>query len=248
MNINAGKSKYIIIGSEHNLKKAELIETADLKVGGNKIDREKVAKNLGVIFDEKLTWEQHTGKLIQNAYYKLRQFYHLKKCLSKKTKSKLVETYVLSQLNYCDMVTQATTVALRARIQRVQNACIRFIFGLRKFEHITPFIQQLDTLNMENRTKQHALTLMHKIVNNNAPVYLTEKLSYRNEVHNYNTRNCQSLNIRRLHNSKKKNAFFVKTAKEYNTFNEQNIFERDDTLNLFKKKIKLHLKHIQQSN
>ena len=64
------------------------------------------------------------------------------------------------------MVTQATTVALKTRIQRVQNACIRFIFGLRKYEHITPYLKKLDTLNMEGRTKRHALTLMHKIVNN----------------------------------------------------------------------------------
>ena len=207
-----------------------------------------MSKNLGIIFDEKLTWEQHIGKLIQNAYYKLRQFYHLKKSLSIKTKSKLVETYVLSQLNYCDMVTQATTVALKTRIQRVQNSCIRFIFGLRKYEHITPYMQQLDTLNMENRTKQHGLTLMHKIVNKIAPGYLTEKLSYRHEVHNHNTRNRHALNTRRLHNARKKDAFFVKTVNEYNTFNEQKIFEHSDSINSFKHKVKLYLKHIQQSH
>ena len=208
LNINAGKSKYIIIGSQNNLKEAKKVITDDVKIGGKNIDRETEAKNLGVIFDEKLTWEQHIGKLIQKAYYKLRQFYHLKKSLSVKTKSKLVEAYVLSQLNYCDMVTQPTTIALKTRIQRVQNSCIRYIFGLRKYEHITPYIQKLDTLNMEGRTKRHALTLMHKIVNKIAPGYLTEKLSYRHDVHNHNTRNRNALNIRRLHNARKNDAFF----------------------------------------
>ena len=202
---------------------------------------------MGVIFDEKFTWEQHVGKLIQKAYFKLRQFYHLRKSLSVKTKSKLVETYVLSQLNYCDMVTQATTVALKTRIQRVQNACIRFIFSLRKYEHITPYLKKLDTLNMEGRTKRHALTLMHKIVNNTAPGYLTEKLSYRHEVHNHNTRNRDNLNIQRLHNAKKNDAFFVKTVKEYNTFKQNHIFEQGDSINIFKNKINKHLKSLQFS-
>ena len=247
LNINAGKSKYIIIGSQNNLKETKKVKTEDVKIGGKNIDRETEAKNLGIIFDEKLTWEQHIGKLIQKAYYKLRQFYHLKKSLSVKTKSKLVETYVLSQLNYCDMVTQATTIALKTRIQRVQNSCIRYIFGLRKYEHITPYIQKLDTLNMEGRTKRHALTLMHKIVNKIAPGYLTEKLSYRHDVHNHNTRNRNALNTRRLHNARKNDAFFVKTVKEYNTFNQNHIFEVSDSINSFKNKINKHLKNLQFS-
>ena len=247
LNINAGKSKYIIIGSQNNLKKAKKVITEDVKIGGKNIDRETEAKNLGVIFDEKLTWEQHIGKLIQKAYYKLRQFYHLKTSLSIKTKSKLVETYVLSQLNYCDMVTQATTVALKTRIQRVQNSCIRYIFGLRKYEHITPYMQKLDTLNMEGRTKQHALTLMHKIVNKIAPGYLSEKLSYRHDVHNHNTRNRNALNVRRLHNARKNDAFFVKTVNEYNTFNQNHTFEVDDSVNCFKNKINKHLRFLQYS-
>ena len=143
------------------------------------------------------------------------------------------------------MVTQATTLALKTRIQRVQNSCIRFIFGLRKYEHITPYIQKLNTLNMESRTKQHALTLMHKIVNKIAPVYLTEKLSYRHDIHSHNTRNRHALNIRRLHNSRKNDAFFIKTAKEYNTFYQNRIFELSDSINSFKIKINKHLKNLQ---
>ena len=79
LNINAGKSKYIVIGSPKNLADAKKIVTDDVTIGGKKIERETEAKNLGVIFDEKFTWEQHVGKLIQKAYFKLRQFYHLRK-------------------------------------------------------------------------------------------------------------------------------------------------------------------------
>ena len=137
----------------------EKLDQHELKIGGNKIDRETESKNLGVIFDEKFTWENQISNLIKIAYLNLRQFYNLRKSLSIKTKTKLVETYVLSHLNYCDMVTQAMTMALKTRIQRVQNSCIRYIFGLRKYDHISPYFQQLNTLNMEGRVKSHALTL-----------------------------------------------------------------------------------------
>jgi hypothetical protein len=212
---------------------------------GVKIDRETEAKNLGIIFDEKLNWEQQISNLIKKAYYKLRQFYNLRKSLSVKTKTKLVETYVLSQLNYCDTVTQAMTVSLKTRIQRVQNSCIRYIFGLRKYDHISPYLQKLDTLNMEGRTRSHALTLMHKIVNKIAPTYLTGKLSYRQDIHNYNTRNRNTLNTRRLHTARKTDAFFVRTVKDYNTLTQNGTCDMSDSTNCFKTKTTKHLKDLQ---
>ena len=100
---------------------------------------------------------------------------------------------------------------------------------------------------MDGRTKQHSLTLMHKIVNKIAPGYLTEKLSHRHEVHNHNTRNRHALNTRRLHNARKKDAFFVKTVNDYNTFNQNHVFELGDSINCFKNKINKHLKNLQVS-
>ena len=70
-----------------------------------------------------------------------------------------------------------------------------------------PYFQQLNTLNMEGRVKSHALTLMHKIVKKISPKYLTDKLSYRQDIHNHNTRNRNTLNTRRLHTAKKTDAF-----------------------------------------
>ena len=198
-----------------------------------------------MLFDEGFNWEPHTNLKIRSAYAKLKNFYSLKKSLSVKTKARLVECYVLSQLNYCNMVTQAVTAELKNKIQKVQNACIRFIFGLRKYDHITQYLTKLDTLNMENRVKSHALTLLHKIVNNIAPKYLSDKLSYRRNIHNHNTRRRNTLNVRRLHTAKKNNAFFVKTVNEYNALLTDSTITTEDSICSFKTKIKRNLKQSQ---
>ena len=248
LNINAGKSKYIIIGSKKHLQELAKLDMEQVEINGNIIECDTEATNLGVIFDEKFTWEKHVSSVIRKAYGKLRQFYSLRKSLSVKTKTRLVETYVLSQLNYCDIVTQGMTLALKVRIQRVQNACIRYIFGLRKYEHITQYMQELNTLNMTSRASSHALTMMHKIVTKTAPKYLTDKLSYRHEIHNHNTRNRNALNVRRLHTSRKNSAFFVKTVKEYNTLKQVSTFNNNDTITSFKTKTTRYLKLIQFLN
>lgn len=145
------------------------------------------------------------------------------------------------------MVTQAMTNSLKKRIQRVQNSCIRYIFGLRKYDHISPYLQTLNTLNMEGRTRSHALTLMHKIVRKIAPTYLIGKLSYRQDIHNHNTRNRNTLNVRRLHTAKKTDAFFIKTVNDYNTLTQTGICDVNDSIYSFKTKCIKHLKNLQFS-
>ena len=79
--------------------------------------------------------------------------------------------------------------------------------------------------------------MLHKTVNRIAPVYLTEKLTYRHNTHNHNTRNRNTLNVRRLHTAKKNGAFFVKTVNEYNTLITNGTVTQNDKIEAFKSKI-----------
>ena len=75
---------------------------------------------------------------------------------------------------------------------------------------------KLNTLNINNRTEYHALTQMHKIINGAAPHYLIERIHFRSDIHNYNTRNLNFINLKKQKKSVKDGTFFVKTAKDYN--------------------------------
>ena len=113
--------------------------------------------------------------MVSKAYGRLKQAYKFRKFLSLESRFNLVETYILSLFNYGDVLFQNITGILSNKIQRVQNSCMRFVFGLRKYDHISHCYEQNKTLNMENRRKLHALVLMHKISIGEAPEYLSEK-------------------------------------------------------------------------
>ena len=84
---------------------------------------------------------------------------------------------------------QNLTEQLQNKIQKIPNSCIRFTFGLRKYDHVSAFIKNKSILNMKNRRLLHSLTLMFKIQNNKAPVYLRNRIKRHNETHNHFTRN-----------------------------------------------------------
>ena len=209
LKINAKKSYCIFVGSKHTLKQTN--NTNPISIGNEKIKRVSTVKNLGVLFDEQLTWGPHINNLIKSAFFKLKQFYRFKNLLTSNTKHRLVEVYVLSKLNYCNTVTQAITAELRNKLQRLQNACIRFIFNLKKYDHISPFISKLKTLKIESRTKYHGLTQMHKIITGFAPQYLIERITFRNSIHKHNTRN-QNLILKATQKSCEKWGFLCKNC------------------------------------
>ena len=217
LKLNNGKSNYIIIGSRQNLTNLSKNPISPVKIGNIPIERKLHVKNLGVIFDETLSWDKHINKCIGKAYGKFKQAFRFKKFLSQKAKLNISETYILSQFNYCDALFLNASNILKNKIQKVQNSCLRFALDLRKFEHITIHRKKLDLLNMDERRSLHSLTLMHKIVKQIAPAYLCTRIKRHVDIHNYRTRNRLGLAITNMKTAKKSNSFFGHIQKLYNS-------------------------------
>ena len=217
LKLNNTKSNFIIIGSRPNLLNLSKTKISEVKIGNIPIERKTHVKNLGVIFDETLSWDKHINKCIGNAYGKFKQAYRFKHFLSKEAKLSISEMYILSQFNYCDALFLNTSKLLKTKIQKVQNNCIRFALNLRKFDHISAHRNSLGFLNMDNRRMLHSLTLMQKIVQKTAPEYLRVRVHRHADIHEHNTRNRLAFTTDNNKTAKKANSFFGCIHKHYNT-------------------------------
>ena len=218
LKLNAGKSKFIVIGSRPNLKKLKTIVLDEIKLGPDVIEREYAVKNLGIMFDEYFSWIKHVNLITAKAYGKLRHAYRFKNFLSPQAKWNLAETYILSQFNYGDIIMQGLSNQLMQKIQKVQNSCIRFSFGLRKYDHVTVTRKNNKILCMEDRRLHHSLSLMFKITKNIAPIYLSNRISYRNTLHNHNTRHKNDIVIPFARSRIRSLSFFIYITNKFNQF------------------------------
>ena len=101
----------------------------------------------------------------------------------------LCESLILSHFNYADVVySPFLAYHLRMRVQRVQNSCIRLIFGLRRRDHVSNNIKSIGWLNMTNRRIIHTALTFYKIINTGKPPYLMRKVVTRSDVHTINVR------------------------------------------------------------
>ena len=142
MKINEDKSKFLVFGSKNNLfrlSKVKQIALAEIHMNSFPIERVSEARNLGIIFDARMSWESHVKNLICRAYYRLKLAYRNSRFLTEESKVCVVETYILALFNFGCPVLQNLSSKITDKIQKLQNACIRFIFNLRKFDHLTPY-------------------------------------------------------------------------------------------------------------
>ena len=216
LKLNAEKSKFIIIGSRQNLKKLKNFQLDPIKIENNIIEREYEAKNLGVTFDEELTWTRHVNLSIAKAYGKLKQVFRFKKFLNESSKSKLTEAYILSQFNYGDIILQNLSEQLKYKIQKVQNSCVRFTYGLRKYDHISSFIKSKNILNMKNRRMLHNLCLMFNIKNHKAPQYLCDRIHTHSDTHTHFTRNRLNIDPPFARSKVRSMSYFIYISKKFN--------------------------------
>ena len=77
LKLNEGKSVFIAIGSNQNITNLNMLKIPDIKINNKKIKRESEVRNLGIIFDENLSWNAEISKTISKGQGKLRQAYRL---------------------------------------------------------------------------------------------------------------------------------------------------------------------------
>lgn len=151
----------------------------------------------------------------------MRLLYPHRSYLSTKIKSILCETIILSQFSYCSSVYSfCLDAAYRSKIQKVQNSCLRFIFGIRKYHHVSHKLEELRWLNMQNRFILQSSTLFHSIIVNGKPSYLSDKIIIRSEVHNINVRNKNALTAPPHRTAQFERSFTFNVYKIYNNLED----------------------------
>ncbi len=169
--LNSDKIEILLIGPKNSTQ-----NLLDLQLDGCTVTSSTV-KNLGVILDSKLFFENHISHVTKTAFFHLRNISKLRNMLSVSDAEKLVHAFMTSRLNYCNALLDGCPASSINKQQIVQNAEARVLTRLRKYDHITPILQSLHWLPIKFHISYKILLLDYKALNALAPAYLTNLLS-----------------------------------------------------------------------
>lgn len=215
LKINANKSFLMLFGNKRNLE--DIKNDFNLVINNEVIPYTNKCKNLGLTIDSNLRFVEYVNILVKRAYCVLRLLYSNQSVLGYNLRKKLCESLVLSIFNYGDIVYGPCIDSItRNRIQKIQNSCCRFVFGLRKFDRVSDNLKVLGWLPMQKIWELHLLNFVHRLLHTGVPSYLRTKLTFRFNVHNVQVRSRNTLSIPKYETAFFLRSFTYVSAKAYN--------------------------------
>ena len=106
--------------------------TPPLTLKDRTVDRVQHFKLLGTLLSEDLKWTEHANQITSSCFKAdkvLATLRKIKNMTPKATKKSLVQSLILSKLNYNDSVTYPPPAFLQKRIQCIQNAAASFVLN-----------------------------------------------------------------------------------------------------------------------
>ncbi|CAD6211859.1 GSCOCG00003869001-RA-CDS, partial [Cotesia congregata] len=164
LEINFKKTKVMILGSKRKLKLLDGYQLPEIVVDGNIIPYVNTTKHLGVHLSSDLSWDAHVSQLSRKAYITLNNLKDKKNVLSESCRKLLVTATILPIIDYCSIVFLDSSKRLDSKLQRIVNRAIRFIFNLKRDEHITPYIirRRLNWLSVKSRRHYSLACFIYK--------------------------------------------------------------------------------------
>lgn len=182
--LNPAKTQAILFGSQNSLKKLSTIP--DIVLDTNIIPVRDHVTNLGVILQSNLDWSKQVDKICQRANYALCTLWRHANGTPIKTKILLVKTLVLSHFFYNDILFSNFNCKNDLKVRRIYNSCLRYIFGLRKYDHVSPYSDSIYNCSFKNYFRIRLLTFLHKLIVSGTPGYLYGRLVFSSSIRTHN--------------------------------------------------------------
>ncbi len=142
-----------------------------IQLGSSTITPSASVRNLGVIFDDQLTFKEHIKKTARSCRFALHNIRKIRLFLTEHAAQLLVQALVISRLDYCNALLAGLPSNTIKPLQMIQNAAARLVFNEPKRAHVTPLFVSLHWLPVAARIQFKTLMLAYRTTTGSAPTY-----------------------------------------------------------------------------
>ena len=194
------------------------LQDITLSLLGRNLLPSKTAKDLGVLLDPRLSYNNHIIKTVSSCMSSLGQINRVKHAFDRRTLLMVMNTLVFSKLFYCSNVWANCSELSITKFQSVQNfeCTCRIASGIRKYDHVTPELKCLKWLPVSSQLYYRNAILAFKCMCGRAPEYVST-IFKRSDVNRYATRsNSQLVNVPLFKTSSGGRTFCSRTVSIWN--------------------------------
>ncbi len=167
LQLNLAKTELLVVPATPTLQ-----HDFSIQLGTSIITPSTSVRNLGVIFDDQLTFKEHIAKTARSCRFALQQ-HQKNQALPDRAccATSCPGPCRFSRLDYCNALLAGLPSNTIKPLQMIQNAAARLVFNEPKRTHVTPLFISLHWLPVAARIKFKTLMLAYRMTTGSAPSY-----------------------------------------------------------------------------
>ena len=174
LQINPSKTEFIWCTTA---RRGKTFDREPFALGDTTVEPSTSVRNLGAYIDADMSMTTHINHLVRTCFYHLRRIKHIRRYITTKTAILLVNSFVISRVDYCNSLLVGLPKCHLHRIQLVMNAAARLLYRGQKKDHITPLLRdKLHWLPIAARIQFKVCLLTYKSLHGQAPRYIADFL------------------------------------------------------------------------
>ena len=190
LQMNEAKTNFMLAGTKNHVKKTTGFT---LDIDGSVVHASNKLKFLGVVIDAHLSWEAHISQVVKKCNYILVSFYRLRQYFTKEVMKLIMEAFVFPHLYYCLCAWGGATKIQLRKIQKLINFAARIVTGLKKHEHISSSLSDLNWPKIEHLVEERDLSKVFRLLTDPmTPTAIRDLLVPRADISSRTTRASQS--------------------------------------------------------
>ncbi len=123
LQLNLAKTELLVFPATPTLQHDFVIQ-----LGSSTITPSASVRNLGVIFDDQLTFKEHIARTVRSCRFALHNIRKIRSFLKEHAAQLLVQALVISRLDYCNALLAGLPSNTIKLLQMIQNAAARLVF------------------------------------------------------------------------------------------------------------------------
>ena len=240
MKINENKTKAMVLGYSKIIAKIDFSTIPKVICGEIPLDYVDTMKNLGIMMQSNFSWNSQVTAMCNSVFKGIYQLRRLASDFPTHVRKQLAQSLILPVFDYAPVATCDFNSEDIARLQKAQNALVRFVLRLKLDDHVTQHYKSLGWLKIKERKRLHIAVLVFKILKFKRPQYLYEEFSFMAQVHSKDTRNRETLLQIPKHRTNLFNrSFIVQGTRIYNEL--VGSFNFNEKTGIFREKLKKQL-------
>ena len=191
LTMNIDKSCFSIFTSKRNNQDS----FSTLTFGNHKINKVQSAKYLGIILDDKLSWNEHVENISNSIIKYINCFKYIKGHLPKHCAKILYYSFIFPRISYGIEIYGKTSKNNLNKLQIIQNKSLKILLNQHPRTSTNYIHSQAKVLKVEHIYEYVTINFVHKQIHGKLPSIYSTYFTANNRIHRHLTRQNANLHF-----------------------------------------------------